>query len=169
MNIIPIDTVDPQAVEELLDTVFGEDRHGRTAYKVREGLTALPALSFAALDESGALVGSIQCWPVMLETPEHSRHPMIMVGPVAVAPDHQDQGIGRALMAAIFAGLGKDETMPLVLIGDPEYYGRHFGYSDARTSGWRLPGPYEQHRLLARCRDDVPLPGEGLLGPYRLG
>ena len=50
-----------------------------------------------------------------------------------------------------------------MLIGDPEYYGRFFGFSADRTSGWRVPGPVEQRRLLA-LGDAVP-DGAGMLGP----
>jgi predicted N-acetyltransferase YhbS len=35
-----------------------------------------------------------------------------------------------------------------VLVGDAPYYNR-FGFSAARTSNLRLPGPFERHRLLA--------------------
>jgi predicted N-acetyltransferase YhbS len=55
---------------------------------------------------------------------------------------------------------------PLVLIGDPEYYGRHFGFIADATANWELPGPFERRRLLARThgRD---LPYRGMLGPRR--
>jgi len=51
-----------------------------------------------------------------------------------------------------------------VLIGDPEYYGRHFGFIADQTANWELPGPFERRRLLARTggRD---LPYRGMLGP----
>ena len=48
-KIIPLDSVDPQLIEDLLDQAFEPGRHKRTAYKVREGTDWLPALSFAAL------------------------------------------------------------------------------------------------------------------------
>ena len=167
-NIIPLDQVDKAWVEELLDQVFGPDRTSRTIYRVREGLDPLPALSFAALDQQDYLVGSIQCWPVALTDPDGLAYPMILVGPVSVAPDHQDQGIGRALMASVFGALGVGEKLPLVLLGDPEYYGKRFGFSADRTGGWTLPGPYEQHRLLALVRPDLPIPERGMLGPWRM-
>jgi predicted N-acetyltransferase YhbS len=67
----------------------------------------------------------------------------------------------RALDAAQAQGL--DDA--LMLIGDPEYYGRFFGFDATRTAGWRLPGPVERHRLLARG-DAVPAVA-GVLGPDR--
>ena len=167
-TIIPLDQVDTAWVDDLLDQVFGPERSGRTIYRVRDGLEALPALSFAAINADGYLVGTIQCWPVALTDPDGLAYPMILVGPVGVAPDHQDQGIGRALMAAVFGAMGVGEKMPLVLLGDPEYYGTRFGFSADQTGGWSLPGPYEQHRLLALARPDSVMPPKGILGPWRL-
>lgn len=166
-NIIPLDAVDPALVEALLDRAFEPDRHKRTAYKVREGMDWLPALSFAALDEREMLVGTIQCWPVALTDPQGRAHPMIMVGPVAVLPELQGLGYGQALMTASLAALNPQAPLPQVMIGDPEYYGRFWGFTNAPTAGWQLPGPYEKHRLLARADNPSVLPREGMLGPWR--
>lgn len=147
------------AVEQLLDRVFGADRHGRTAYRLREGVAAVPALSFAAV-EAGTLVGSIQCWPVELTGDDGSVTPMILVGPVAVSPERQNVGIGRALMRRVVDGAG---DAVLMLIGDHDYYAQ-FGFGAAHTGAWRLPGPFERARLLARGpAPDMP----GMVGPRR--
>ena len=147
------------AVEQLLDRVFGADRHGRTAYRLRDGVAAVPALSFAAV-EAGTLVGSIQCWPVELIGDDGSVTPMILVGPVAVSPERQNVGIGRALMRRVVDGAG---DAVLMLIGDNDYYAQ-FGFDAAHTGAWRLPGPFERARLLARGpAPDMP----GMLGPRR--
>ena len=153
MKIVPLSAVPPDDVEALLDRAFGTDRHGRTAYRIRAGTSAIPELSFAAVDAEGALLGSIQCWPVELAGDDGTRTPMVMVGPVAVEPAIQRGGIGQALMqhmlsAADAANVPGHET--LMLIGDPEYYSRFFGFDAANTCGWRLPGPFEARRLLAR-------------------
>ena len=166
-KLIPLDNVDPALVEQLLDRAFEPERKQRTAYKVREGLDWLPALSFAALDENDMLVGTIQCWPVALTDPEGRAHPMIMVGPVAVVPEEQQRGYGQALMAATLASLNPLAPLPQVMIGDAEYYGRFWGFSNEHTSGWSLPGPWEPHRLLVRCDNPAVLPKEGKLGPWR--
>jgi len=158
-DLVPLADVPAQGVELLLDAAFGTDRHGRTAYRVREGMAPIPALSFAAV-EHGALVGSIQCWPVALACDDGGRVPMVMVGPVAVSPARQNVGIGRALMwKAIEVARAEDE--PLMLIGDPEYYDQ-FGFGAQATGQWRLPGPFEQRRLLAR--DGAP-DRAGIVGP----
>jgi predicted N-acetyltransferase YhbS len=166
-NLIPLDQVDPALIEELLDRAFDTERKTRTAYKVREGTDWLGALSFAALDESDHLVGTIQCWPVALNTPEGRAVPMIMVGPVAVLPEHQGAGYGKALMTASLAAIDPRAPLPQVMIGDPEYYGRFWGFANEATGGWDLPGPFEQHRLLVRCDNPSVLPTKGMLGPWR--
>lgn len=166
-TLIPLDNVDPALVEALLDRAFEPERHKRTAYKVREGTDWLPALSFAAIDPDEHLVGTIQCWPVALTDPAGRRHPMIMVGPVAVEPEAQGQGYGKALMTASLAALSPEAPLPQVMIGDPEYYGRFWGFTNAHTGGWNLPGPFERHRLLVRCTNPAVLPAQGTLGPWR--
>ncbi|MGE8141169.1 GNAT family N-acetyltransferase [Novosphingobium sp. NPDC080210] len=166
-TLIPLDNVDPVLVEQLLDRAFEPGRHQRTAYKVRDGSDWLPALSFAAIDGEEHLVGTIQCWPVALTDPAGRAHPMIMVGPVAVLPEHQGMGYGQALMTASLSALSPDAPLPQVMIGDPEYYGRFWGFTNAYTGGWDLPGPFEQHRLLVRCANPAVLPKEGMLGPWR--
>jgi predicted N-acetyltransferase YhbS len=167
LTLIPLDSVDPALVDALLDRAFEPERRQRTAYKVREGTDWLPGLSFAALDGEEHLVGTIQCWPVALSDPAGKRHPLIMVGPVAVLPETQGAGIGQALMSASLGALDPRAPLPQVMIGDPEYYGRFWGFSAEPTSGWKLPGPWERHRLLARCANPAVLPKEGMLGPWR--
>ena len=157
-DLLPLATIPAAEVEALLDAAFGRDRHGRTAYRVRAGLTAIDELSFAKV-EDGRLVGCIQCWPVQLNGDDSGTLPMVMVGPVAVAPPRQGMGIGHRLMERAIAAAG--DGAPLMLVGDAPYYQR-FGFTTARTGGWRMPGPYDQARLLAR--GDVPL-RSGILAP----
>ncbi|MFM5923528.1 MAG: GNAT family N-acetyltransferase [Novosphingobium sp.] len=166
-TLIPLDNVDLALVEALLDRAFDAERKTRTAYKVRGGVEWLPGLSFAAIDAEEHLVGTIQCWPVALTDAEGRAHPMIMVGPVAVLPEHQGAGFGKALMTASLAALSPAAPLPQVMIGDPEYYGRFWGFTNAPTQEWRLPGPFEQRRLLVRAANPAILPKEGMLGPWR--
>lgn len=171
-NLIPLDAVDPALIEALLDRAFDPQRQQRTAYKVRAGMNWLPALSFAALDSAEQLVGTIQCWPVALtgstkdgQTPR--KHPLIMVGPVAVLPEAQGDGYGKALMTASLAALSPQAPLPQVMIGDPEYYERFWGFTNAHTGAWALPGLVDQRRVLVRCDNPAVLPVTGTLGPWR--
>ena len=163
VELVALDTLDERSVEALLDRAFGPARHTRTAYRIREGVAPIPELSFAALD-GGTLTGTIQCWPVVLRHDGGGTTPLVMVGPVAVEPARQQGGLGKQLMHASLAAaerIGAAEA--LCLIGDPEYYNRFFGFTADRTAAWRVPGPVERHRLLARG-DAVPT-AAGMLAP----
>jgi predicted N-acetyltransferase YhbS len=162
--LFPLEHADQAEVERLLDRAFGLDRFQRTAYAIRRGTEWLPALSYAAIDREGTLVATIQAWPVALTDPAGRAHPMIMVGPVAVLPERQGEGFGRALMAAQASAIDPAALLPQVLIGDAPYYGR-FGFAEA-PRGWRCPGPWQPERLLVRTDNAAVLPGEGLLGPW---
>lgn len=163
-SIVPLGGIAPDRVETLLDAAFGVDRTARTAYRLREGVAFLPGLSFAAIDKDGRLAGTLQSWPVAI------RHagglaPLVLVGPVAVDPARQRSGIGRAMMDALLAQADAGAADALMMIGDPEYYGRFFGFTAHATSGWALPGPVERRRLLARIRREGGLPAEGAIIP----
>jgi predicted N-acetyltransferase YhbS len=164
-HLLPLDSQPTEAIEALLDNAFGADRHGRTAYRIREGMPWLPALSFAAVNEGLGLIGSLQSWPVALTDAAGGQIPLIMVGPVAVEPAHQKGGHGRAMMDAVVSAARQMGTEPLMMIGDPEYYGRFWGFSAEATGGWDAPGPFERHRLLALSVDGRPVGGQGMLTP----
>ncbi len=154
IRISPLAHADPDAVEKLLDAAFGADRHTRTAYRIRAGMKCLDALSFAAFD-GDSLIGSLQSWPVAIGDAD-----VVLVGPVAVAPDRQRSGLGRRLMDTLIAAA---PDVPMAMIGDPEYYGRFFGFTADATGKWEVPGPVERRRLLARNAANLPL--TGVLGP----
>jgi predicted N-acetyltransferase YhbS len=121
---------------------------------MREGCAAIATLSFSAWDGE-RLIGSLQCWPVALVTADGARVRLVMVGPVAVEPALQRGGVGRALMDAAIAAAEREPAAggaegALMMIGDPEYYGRFWGFVADATGGWQVPGPVERHRLLAR-------------------
>ena len=118
-----------------------------------KGVAPIPELSFAAI-EDGALVGTIQCWPVEIIGDDGDVRPLVLVGPVAVEPARQRGGLGKELMhQALDAAVELDLDGAMMLVGDPEYYSRFWGFSADATGGWRLPGPVERHRLLARGAD----------------
>jgi predicted N-acetyltransferase YhbS len=157
MHNTPLSGISANALNALLDDAFGTDRHARTAYLLRKGMVPIDHLSFGILDEDD-LVASIQCWPVRV-----GKADLILVGPVAVATNRQNEGLGTQLMQLMLRAATPQDA-PMVMIGDPEYYGR-FGFEAEGTSGWTLPGPWEPRRLLLRNSHKVALPTHGMLGP----
>jgi predicted N-acetyltransferase YhbS len=162
-RLAPIAEARAPAIEALLDLAFGADRHGRTAYRLRAGVSPEAAASCAAFDMRGELVGSLQSWPLGLSGADGAVMPLWLVGPIAVHPDRRNEGIGRSMLRRALTAIDRTGLSAL-LIGDPEYYGP-FGFSADATGGWQLPGPVERHRLLARIEAGVVLPATGMLGP----
>ncbi|MEC9347176.1 MAG: N-acetyltransferase [Pseudomonadota bacterium] len=78
------------------------------------------------------------------------------LAPLAVHPDFQGQRIGMRLVTAIAdaARLGQPERMTVVVLGDPEFYGRA-GFSLERARNLSSPYPVS-HTLIAGPGDDVP-------------
>lgn len=149
----PADLAD---IDALLDAAFGPERHARTAALLRAGSTPIAGPSLIARGGDGALLGSIQFWPVVLDDGA-GMTPLTLLGPVAVAANARALGLGRRLLAASLARADAVDLGPIVLIGDASYYGP-FGFAAAGTAEWELPGPVERHRLLLRNPDAVPLP-----------
>lgn len=165
ISLQPLSAVDPEAIEALLDQIFGAGRHGRAAYAVREGTTAVPDLSFIARDE-GILVGSLQSWPVRLSLPEDKQKSLIMVGPVAVHPDWQNQGIGNHMTRVVTQRLDL-VGLTAMMIGDPAYY-EQCGFRAGPAVGWTLPDPVAPERILLRAARNRDWPTNGILEPELL-
>ena len=81
-------------------------------------------------------------------------------------PAVQRGGIGRALVQAMLDAADVGGWPPQVMIGDPEYYERFFGFSADATGGWIVDGPVERHRLLARALPGQELPAAGEILPH---
>jgi len=163
IQISPAQAVDMPAIESLLDARFGPARRNRTAYRLRDGASSDPGLSFVARD-GDLLIGSLQCWAIALRPVAGALVPLTLLGPVVVAAEHEGRGVASALMRAALAAADAVAAPPILLIGDEPFYGR-FGFSAAATAGWQLPGPVDRARLLLRT--DFALPRSGWVEPGR--
>ena len=135
-------STDIPARERLLDAALGPARFAKPSERVREGRFAADGLSFVAV-ENGRLVGTVRLWDV---TAGFGR-PALLLGPLAVAADARNRGIGTMLMQRAMREARTRKHGAVLLVGDASYYGR-FGFSAEKTGALRLAGPYEQHRLL---------------------
>ena len=134
---------DGPAIETLLDVSFGPGRFAKTAYRLREGVAAIPALSYVA-EEDGELRGTIRYWPVLI-----GGMASLMLGPIAVLAAHRGRGMAVGLMnetLALAAALGHRSV---VLVGDEPYYAR-VGFSRVPAGRITMPGPVDTARLLWR-------------------
>jgi predicted N-acetyltransferase YhbS len=154
--VMPARPSDRPEIEALMDEAFGTNRREKTAYRLREGSVPVDGLGFVVRREPDHLCGSIEFWPVDLVDDATGRAvPAVLLGPIAVAESCRGQGLGGTLINAGVTAAQAAGYKTIILVGDPEYYSR-FGFTDADTKGWSLPGPYDQRRLLAINTTDVP-------------
>src|SRR5450432_2886548 len=109
------------AIENLLDLAFGLSRHAKTSYRLREGNEPIPGLSLVMHDDEDGLVGAISFWPIAIG---REQTPALLLGPLAVHPQHQNQGIGLYLMREGLARARVKGHSLVLLVGDLPYYAR---------------------------------------------
>lgn len=132
-------------VEALYDTCFAPGRTALSSYRLREGVAPVAGLSLVARDDLGILAGAIRFWPVRV-----GGHPALLLGPVAVHPTRQGEGLGALLIETSLARAvqGPEAWERVMLVGDAPYYGR-YGFS--RLEGVEMPPPTNPDRVLGRA------------------
>jgi predicted N-acetyltransferase YhbS len=145
--------------EALLDGAFGDCRFAKTAERLREERLPAEGLSFVACAD-GRLIGTVRLWNIAAGP----ARPALLLGPLAVASDCRECGVGGELMRHALAQAQRRGHRAVLLVGDAPYYGR-FGFTAEKTGALRLPGPYARDRLLAR--ELVPFALEGARGLVR--
>jgi hypothetical protein len=134
-------TSDVAAREALLDAAFGENRHARTCQRLRDGRAPAEGLAFSAVAR-GKLVGTLRLWHVSAGGTR-----ALVLGPLAVDSAFRKLGVGAALITRALAAARARGHRAVLLLGDAAYYER-FGFSAAKAAELKLPGAYEQERLL---------------------
>lgn len=136
---------DAGAVEALNAESFGPGRFAKSAYRLREGVASITALSFVAVeqaDDEDVLRGSVRFWPVRV-----GGHEELLLGPLAVRSDQRGRGIGIALMQAGLEAARQGPWGGVLLVGDEPYYAR-VGFSRLPPGRVKFPGPVDQNRIL---------------------
>jgi predicted N-acetyltransferase YhbS len=146
---------DGPLIEHVLDVSFGPGRFAKTAYRLREGIAPIAALGYVVV-EDGEPRGTIRYWPVLI-----GGAPSIMLGPVAVLPEHRGRGMAIQLMKLSLSKAKELGHRSVVLVGDEPYYSR-VGFSKVPAGRMTMPGPVDYARLL--WRELAPGGLEGLSG-----
>lgn len=136
---------DADAVETLNDLGFGTDRKGRTVWRLRQGPVA-DGLAFVADDPiDGRVLATIRFWQVNVGKGVSA----VLLGPLAVCPSMQGQGMGRALVGHGLQA-ARDAGWDICLVsGEPSYY-LPFGFEAAPPYGFEMPGPVKAGWLQVR-------------------
>jgi predicted N-acetyltransferase YhbS len=131
-------------VEGLLDLCFAPGREALSSYRLRDGVAPVAALCLVARDDDGTLAGAIRNWPVRIEGPM-GRKWALLLGPVAVHPTHQGEGLGALLILRTLEMARKGGWSRVILVGDLPYY-RRFGFF--KLGDVTMPPPTNPERVL---------------------
>ena len=134
---------DIAAREALLDIAYGAERFTKTSERLREGRLPADRLALVAIDH-GQIIGTVRLWHVTAGPGRAA----LLLGPLAVHPEHRNRGIGSTLMRRAVARARMLGHRVILLVGDAPYYGR-FGFTSAQTGDLWMPGRYDRDRLLA--------------------
>lgn len=135
-------------IEALYDLCFAPGRTALSSYRLREGVAPVARLCLVWRDAGGILGGAIRTWPVRVGAAEAEA---LLIGPVAVHPTRQGEGIGAALIRAVLERAAGDGWARALLVGDAPYYGR-FGF--ARLEEVEMPPPTNPDRVLGLALRD---------------
>lgn len=137
-------TEDWWEVEALYDLCFAPGREALSSYRLRDGVDPVAHLSLVARDDDGILSGAIRYWPVVIRASDH-QHTALLLGPVAVHPTRQGEGLGGHLIRESLLLAESRGGQRVMLVGDAPYYAR-FGF--LRLDGVIMPAPTNPERVL---------------------
>lgn len=127
-------------VEALYDLCFSPGRTALSSYRLRDGVPTVAALCLTLRDDDGTLAAAIRYWPV-----EVGGQDALLLGPVAVHPTRQGEGLGGLLINESMAEARRLGWERVMLVGDAPYYAR-FGFK--RLEGVVMPPPTNPDRVL---------------------
>ena len=127
-------------VEALYDLCFAPGREALSSYRLRDGVDRIAELCLLARDAEGTLAAAIRYWPVRIGSAA-----ALLLGPIAVHPTRQGEGLGALLMTESIDIAKKSDWQRVLLVGDAPYYYR-FGF--ARLEGVEMPPPTNPDRVL---------------------
>ena len=128
--------------EALLDRCLGERRTAKSSERLREGRLPAEGLALTA-ERDGELLATVRLWHV-----EANGVPALLLGPLAVKPELQGAGLGKAMMREALWRAACHGHGAILLVGDAAYYAR-FGFGTSLTRDLAMPGPVERERFLA--------------------
>lgn len=151
---------DSAEVELLFDLAFAPGRTALSSYRLRDGIEPVTGLSLIARDDYDVIAGAIRYWPIRIGD---AGAPALLLGPVAVHPTRQGEGLGALLITDSLWRAEQSGWTRVVLVGDAPYYKR-FGFTRDAARSLGYPPPTNPDRLLARALEPGAFDGiEGMV------
>jgi predicted N-acetyltransferase YhbS len=147
LHIRPERPLDAATIRAVVIAAFKDAPYSnQTEADIIDALRSAGALSVSLVaTDHDDIIGQVAFSPVRIA---QARGDWYGIGPVAVRPDRQRQGIGQALIAEGLRCLSSLRAAGCVVLGDPHYYHR-FGFEadPALTYGGK-PSPYFRRLVL---------------------
>lgn len=138
---------DVEAISDVVREAFGREFEATVVQRLRSSKGFAPELSLVAI-EDGSVVGHVMVTKLDIAADDGTTIPTTILAPLAVAPSHQNRGIGRALTAAVLGAARAGGHRSMILVGHPAYYPR-LGFKPASTWGVRLSMPVPDDVFMA--------------------
>lgn len=139
-HLAPETSRDFDDVEWLYDLCFAPGRELLSSYRLRDGVPPVTALCRVARSPDGIMAGAVRFWPVLVGGSD-----TLLLGPIAVHPTRQGEGLGALLMTDSLDAARNSGWSRVLLVGDEPYY-RRFGFTPLH--GVRMPPPTNPDRIL---------------------
>lgn len=139
MDIYVETVADWWEVEALYDLCFAPGREALSSYRLRDDVAPVAPLCLLLRDTSG-VAAAIRFWPVRV-----AKRAVLLLGPIAVHPTHQGEGLGAWLMRESLARARSEGWSRVLLVGDAPYYSR-FGFT--KLDDVQMPPPTNPDRVL---------------------
>ena len=110
---------------------------------MRDGIANVAELCFVAR-QNDDLVGTIRFWPLVIPGAANG----LLLGPIAVHPDHGNLGISSRLISEGLAAARRHGHDAVAAIGAARYLGR-FGFRPAQEFALEFPAGIAADRFLA--------------------
>ena len=152
---------DGAAVRQINEEAFGSGLEAGIVESLRNAADTISLV--ATLDDQ--VVGHILFTPVTLE-PARPHVRLAALGPMAVRPDLQRQGIGTRLVRAGLQVCAESGYAAIVVVGHPEFYPR-FGFHSGAARGLRCEFPVPDDVFMVRELEAGALQGVSGMVRYR--
>jgi putative acetyltransferase len=138
--IRPEKAKDLPGIHTLLSAAFHGVEESELVVRLRSSSNYVPGLALVA-EYGNEIRGYVMLTHVSLQADDGRTWSVLALGPIAVAPAHQQSGIGTMLMRKAIE-LADEQGEPLVvLLGHETYYPR-FGFQRASQHGVIAPRPW---------------------------